>query len=231
MLLFRVGPVRSKTLPGGRVCACHTTEFLAPPNGILGKGTWENPPNFCLGKSCGVGETVWNLIRWMKHHMFFCWFHQSSSVYNIHKIPQVSMSLISKRVVCFIVFFLAEKTAWLAIKAYSLWSFASFQKARIKINKAVPCWWFSTYAMQVEENLDSLLNEVLLKVQGTFFHMSGPRQGWWQVDGCWWQIWMDWTTFQSIPLLYLVCPPGRFPTDFVHSIPWALGHRGPDEFR
>ena len=31
---------------------------LAPPNGILGKGTWENPPNFCLGKSCGVGETV-----------------------------------------------------------------------------------------------------------------------------------------------------------------------------
>lgn len=153
MLLFRVGPVRSKTLPGGRVCACHTTEFLAPPNGILGKGTWENPPNFCLGKSCGVGETVWNLIRWMKHHMFFCWFHQSSSVYNIHKIPQVSMSLISKRVVCFIVFFLRKKRLGLPLRPIPCGPLPASRRHESRSTKLfhvggfrhTPCRWRKTW--------------------------------------------------------------------------------------
>ena len=71
VLLFRVvRPVRSKTLPGVRVTRrsfwAHQGTYFS-----LVKGTWENPRSFCLGKSCGVGETVWNLIRWMKHHIFF----------------------------------------------------------------------------------------------------------------------------------------------------------------
>ena len=85
-------------------------------------------------------------------------------------------------------------------------------------NRHTPCRWMRTWI--------HCWTKCYLRCKGHLSHMSGPRQGWWQVDGCSWQIWMDWTTFQSIPLLYLVCPPGRWnpQTSFIQSLgPWAIG--------
>ena len=115
-------------------------------------------------------------------------------------IKSTSFSVINfpKELFCFIVFFLSGKSglapyvfflSHLPFEAYSLWSFASLQKARIKINNSCSMLVVGVIPdirlRQVDENLDSLLNEVLLKVQRTFVPHVGSTSGlicfFWQI--------------------------------------------------
>ena len=148
-------------------------------------------------------------------------------------IISTSFNVINLQKSCLFHIFFAEKGRLVffkksfAIEAYSLWSFASFQKARIKINKAVPCWFFPTYA-RWRRTWIHCWTKCYLRCNGHFWQHVGSTSG---LMAGWWQIWMEKSTSKHCRYNSFVLQEGETPQTFFNSISWALGHRGPDEFR